>query len=205
MKFSAGSIHDVDSEKGIFEVEKASGHRYEINFGKETSEGMPSCTCKDWLRHQLPCKHFFAIFQHRKEWQWEQLPSEYLQSAYLSMDVDSIRCHFQQRLYDRAVFMSESDYDTEAGRVVTNLQQLIEEPELYIVVLSSSSPSDQLGIFPDRLDHLYELADVCTIHFTHFSVVLQGLRKNRPVGTNWVSSPCKNHGIYGRDYAASYS
>ena len=64
-----------------------------------------------------------------------------------------------QVLYDRAVFMSESDYDTEAGRVVTNLQQLIEEPELYIVVLSSSSPSDQLGIFPDRLDHLYELAD----------------------------------------------
>ena len=55
--------------------------------------------------------------------------------------------------------MSESDYDTEAGRVVTNLQQLIEEPELYIVVLSSSSPSDQLGIFPDRFDHLYELAD----------------------------------------------
>jgi len=99
MKFSAGSIHDVDSEKGIFEVEKASGHRYEINFGKETSEGMPSCTCKDWLRHQLPCQHFFAIFQHRKEWQWEQLPSEYLQSAYLSMDVDSIRCHFQQRCH----------------------------------------------------------------------------------------------------------
>jgi len=54
-KFSAGSIHDIDREKGIFEVEKASGHRYEVNFGKETSEGMPSCTCKDWLRHQLPC------------------------------------------------------------------------------------------------------------------------------------------------------
>jgi len=59
-------------------------------------EGMPSCTCKDWLRHQLPYKHFFAIFRHRKEWQWEQLPSEYLQSAYLSMDVDSIHRHFQQ-------------------------------------------------------------------------------------------------------------
>ena len=95
-KFSAESIHDVDSEKGIFEVEKASGHRYEVNFGKDTTEEMPSCTCKDWLRHQLPCKHFFAVFQHRKEWQREQLPSKYLQSAYLSMDVDSIRCHFQQ-------------------------------------------------------------------------------------------------------------
>ena len=53
--------------------------------------------CKDWLRHQLPCKHFFAVFQYRKEWQWEQLPPKYLKSAYLPMDVDSIRCHFQQR------------------------------------------------------------------------------------------------------------
>ena len=96
-KFSAESIHDVDSEKGIFEVEKESGHRYEVNFGMDTTEEMPSCTCKDWLRHQLPCKHFFAVFQYRKEWQWEQLPSKYLKSAYLSMDVDSIHCHFQQR------------------------------------------------------------------------------------------------------------
>ena len=96
-KFSAESIHDVDSEKGIFEVEKESGHRYEVNFGMDTTEEMPSCTCKDWLRHQLPCKHFFAVFQYRKKWQWEQLPSKYLKSAYLSMDVDSIHCHFQQR------------------------------------------------------------------------------------------------------------
>ena len=44
----------------------------------------------------MPCMHFFAVFQDRKEWQWEQLPSKYLQSAYLSMDVGSIRCHFQQ-------------------------------------------------------------------------------------------------------------
>ena len=96
-KFLAESIYDTDNKKGIFEVEKENGHKYEVHFGKDKTEQIPSCTCKDCLWHQLPCKHFFAVFQHRKEWQWEQLPSKYLQSAYLAMDVDSIHSHFQQR------------------------------------------------------------------------------------------------------------
>ena len=108
-KFPAESIHDVDSKKGIFEVEKASGCKYKINFGKDTTDQMPSCTCKDWLRHHLPCKHFFAVFKHRKEWQWEQLPSQYLQSAYLSMDVDAICCHFQQRSEPIAIDNTTND------------------------------------------------------------------------------------------------
>ena len=60
-------------------------------------------------------------------------------------------------MYDQAVFMSES------GKVSSNLQQLIEEPELYLVALSSSSPADQLGIIPAGLDDLPELAEgLCT-------------------------------------------
>lgn len=40
----------------------------------------------------------------------------------------------------------------------TNLKQLVEEHELYIVALSSSSLSDQLAIIPDRIDDLYDLS-----------------------------------------------
>ena len=96
-KIQAESIYDINNKKGIFEVEKANGHKYVVNFSKDKTEQMSSCICKDWLWHQLPCKHFFAVFQHRREWQWEQLPSKYLQSAYLAMDIDSIHSHFQQR------------------------------------------------------------------------------------------------------------
>ena len=94
-RFSANSIHDIDHAIGIFEVEKESGSRKTLNFGQSTEEGMPSCTCKDWQRFHLPCKHFFAVFQHRQEWQWEQLPQTYLQSAYLSTDSDALDRHFE--------------------------------------------------------------------------------------------------------------
>ncbi len=60
---------------------------------------------------------------------------------------------------DLAVFMSESEYLPVTGKVVTNLQQLVEEPELYIFALSSSSPSDQLATIPDRVDDLCELSE----------------------------------------------
>ena len=55
-KILAEHVHDIDSEKGVFEVEKTSGSKHRIDFGVSTSEEMPSCTCKDWLRHHIPCK-----------------------------------------------------------------------------------------------------------------------------------------------------
>ena len=93
-KFSAESVHDVDKENGIFEVEKTSGGRHTVNFGILNADNMPSCTCKDWVRHHLPCKHFFSVFMHRKDWPWEKLPHVYLNSAYLSTDMQALCRHF---------------------------------------------------------------------------------------------------------------
>ena len=36
--------------------------------------------------NHIPCKNFFAIFTHRPNWSWDQLPSTYQNSAYVSMD-----------------------------------------------------------------------------------------------------------------------
>lgn len=63
-----------------------------------------------------------------------------------------------QVLYNLAVFMSEKQYHQATGMAAANLQQVVEEPELYIILLSSSSPSDQLAIIPDRIDDLYDLS-----------------------------------------------
>ena len=84
-KYALHSVHEVDNELGIFEIEKDDATRYKVNFGLQ--EGMPSCTCKDWLRHHIPCKHFFAVFTHKPNWSWEQLPTTYKNSAYVSMDM----------------------------------------------------------------------------------------------------------------------
>ena len=60
-KISAESIHDVDCENGIFEIEKAPGSKHRVDFGiSSSSEKMPSCTRRDWLRYHIPCKHFLA-------------------------------------------------------------------------------------------------------------------------------------------------
>jgi len=93
-KFPAHSVQDINGEAGIFEVEKESGSKKTVDFGICSEENMPACTCKDWLRFHMPCKHFFAVFQHRANWQWEQLPQSYLHSAYLSTDSDALAKHF---------------------------------------------------------------------------------------------------------------
>ena len=94
-KILADKIHDIDSENGVFEVEKTSGTKHRVDFGIRSSEQTPSCTCKDWLRHHIPCKHFFAIFTHRTAWHWNNLPQTYLQSAYLSTDTQALHDYFQ--------------------------------------------------------------------------------------------------------------
>ena len=55
---------------------------------------MPSCTCKDWIRWQIPFKHFFAIFQEVPEWSWKSLPVKYVESAYLSTDNEALAQYF---------------------------------------------------------------------------------------------------------------
>lgn len=80
--FSENDITIVDATNGVFEVKSQSGK------GKVHTVDFlhPSCSCKDWIRHHIPCKHFFVIFHYNQSWQWDSLPTSYLQSEYLSQD-----------------------------------------------------------------------------------------------------------------------
>ncbi len=58
-------------------------------------------------------------------------------------------------LYDPADFCSSAEYETKTGeKCFRSIQEITEEPEIYILCLSSSSPSDQLAAISDRLDCL---------------------------------------------------
>lgn len=59
-------------------------------------------------------------------------------------------------LYESAVFLTEDEYKTKFNES-HHIQQLVEEPELYMLCLSSSSPSDQIATISDRLDCLLDL------------------------------------------------
>ena len=58
-KFQEDDIVTVSGKAGEFTVQ-GKKRVHTVDFG--TSSGMPSCTCLDWTKNQLPCKHFFAVF-----------------------------------------------------------------------------------------------------------------------------------------------
>lgn len=86
----------MGEEEGVFMLRKEDGSKHTVNFGKNSPEHMPSCSCKDWTRWHLPCKHFFAVFRLKEAWNWNKLPQSYLNSAYLSTDKDATDAFFNQ-------------------------------------------------------------------------------------------------------------
>lgn len=98
-KFIASDIVEINQEKGIFEVTKTSGGKHRVSFGNDNPESMPSCTCQDWTKWNIPCKHFFAVFKHKPEWQWDKLPTTYRQSPYLSTDTEALKTHLDGTLH----------------------------------------------------------------------------------------------------------
>ena len=92
-KFDEDNVR-CNPESGTFTILKHSKGSHTVNFGVDGSE--PSCTCKDWKKWKIPCKHFFAVFNTKPEWGWNTLPQSYLQSAYLSCDMDTVTCFYEK-------------------------------------------------------------------------------------------------------------
>lgn len=79
-----GDITDIDTINGIFSVHGKSGYTHTMDFGTQTKK--PSCTCQDWIRYNIPCKHFFIVCMTKGEWGWNSLPQDYLKNPYLCCD-----------------------------------------------------------------------------------------------------------------------
>ena len=102
---SREDITDTDIENGIFSVRGKSGYTHTVDFGRQ--RGKPTCTCQDWSRNNIPCKHFFLVFIHKGGWGWSSLPQSYLNNPYLSSDGVSI-ADFQD-----PTSQSRPDHDTD--------------------------------------------------------------------------------------------
>lgn len=83
-KFNVEDILTQDQQNGIFTIKGSSDMIYAVNFGG--SSGEPSCSCLDWTKWNIPCKHFFAVFRLIPNWNWSCLPSSYRSSPYLSTE-----------------------------------------------------------------------------------------------------------------------
>lgn len=69
---------------GIFEVKSLSikAVYHMVDFGQKS---FPSCTCEDWKRLHLPCKHFCAVFKYFPGWQWTHLRENYKHAPYFQL------------------------------------------------------------------------------------------------------------------------
>jgi len=93
---------ECTGEHGKFHVIKDM-KKHTVNFGSRDITTL-ACSCKDWKRWHIPCKHFFAVFRWIPQWDWDALPLEYKNSAYLSTDNSAI----DEYLTKQGIF--DSDY-----------------------------------------------------------------------------------------------
>ncbi|XP_076028661.1 uncharacterized protein LOC143017738 isoform X2 [Oratosquilla oratoria] len=54
---------------------------YEVNHSYP-----PFCTCSDFVRFQLPCRHLFAVWNFFTIWSWSDLPVWYKDSPFFNLD-----------------------------------------------------------------------------------------------------------------------
>ena len=83
--------HVISKGEGQFEVHSQTATLdvwYKVSFGKHAAT--PSCTCKEWHRTHLPCKHMFAIFRHKPDWGFDNLNKAYRTSPFFTLDEDLI-------------------------------------------------------------------------------------------------------------------
>ena len=97
-KYTTDDVSATDITLGIFEINKSESKTYTVSFGFDANDKMPYCTCPDWIKWHIPCKHFFTVFRLYPSWDWYKLPQKYLESAYLSTDQESLNNFFKQSI-----------------------------------------------------------------------------------------------------------
>ena len=104
-------------------------------------------------------------------------------------------------LYDPAIFLNKKEYEAVSGKIYArSIQDIVEEPELYILCMSISSMSDQLATMADRFDCLPSLEQPivsCNIVLIYdvlkFFVVdhpAQSFERGNQVGGNYKCGSC---------------
>ena len=66
-----------------------SGETYSVNFG--SNEVLPSCSCYDWKKNLMLCKHMKAVMRYCKDITWESFAPAYKNSNFLKIDADVIK------------------------------------------------------------------------------------------------------------------
>ena len=80
----------LEEASGTFSVKsERNSDEYKVHLVSPHDSSIPSSECADWQRTYLPCKHILAVIQStNNSLGWEDLPLEYRESPYISLDAD---------------------------------------------------------------------------------------------------------------------
>ncbi|KAI8488947.1 hypothetical protein Bbelb_334650 [Branchiostoma belcheri] len=115
-------------EPGVFKVTSKGGisqHYHTVNFETSSTNNMPSCTCRDWAKHKMPCKHFCAIFTLEEGWTWDKLSPAYRDNPLFSLD---------------DIFLASSSYTSSSCDDDSWMEDTTPTVELDLPALSPSPP-----------------------------------------------------------------
>ena len=80
----------IRQEDELFLVKSStSGKTCRINFGSD--EILPSCSCYDWKKNVMQCKHVMAVMRCCKDITWVSLAPPYKNSNFFKIHVDAIK------------------------------------------------------------------------------------------------------------------
>ncbi|XP_062287897.1 uncharacterized protein si:dkey-31c13.1 isoform X1 [Scomber scombrus] len=83
LMFTEGQV--TSAGEASFKVNcQTTSQKYSVSFGSESR--MPSCTCKDWQKNLLPCKHFCVVFNLVPGWSWDSLCLAYRENPLFMLD-----------------------------------------------------------------------------------------------------------------------
>ncbi len=99
---------------GVFEASLADGGGlYSVTFHGD----MPNCTCQDWARTHMPCKHILAIFVHLpSKYSWATLPEVYRNCPHFCVDEDFIQHHIGMPSTDSASPQEDAEAQTDVKK-----------------------------------------------------------------------------------------
>lgn len=140
------SINLVDDSIGAFSVHSETGsHSYNVYFRAPQDNEIPSCECIDWQKNYLPCKHILAVIQNKKydNWKWENLPTEYRESPFYTLDIDILFKPIDHTL-DK-VDKNQQDCSMQTG--AQNLERTTEEVTTTTETMTAELPKPA---FPKR-------------------------------------------------------
>ncbi|XP_048777949.2 uncharacterized protein LOC125679921 isoform X1 [Ostrea edulis] len=111
----------------------------------------PCCSCPDWQKHHLPCKHMLPIFHHFPAWDWDFLPSDYRDAPRFNLDFELLN-QLQEMLPTQPQFPAElATQPEQSTKILGKKRQISKEPEVSLLTNDWQTCRELIKVIQSRV------------------------------------------------------